>query len=585
MRHPNLCNPLQNHSHSSSVSSACGAGPTTTTAVSLEAAAGQVAAATLSRLALASNGSAPGTAQGYVEAAPAPTAAGPEHLHQQQQARPRPQEIIDDEEDLGAAAQPAAAAALQEGAAEEEDGGPEIRLVWDGSSARPGSGVQAPLPVAAGGSAAADLKQRGNACIKAGDWEGAVECYTLAIAAADMEAAPAADAAADAAPLRATLHSNRAHALLKLGRNAEVGGPCQGSLWVWVWGAAGCPKAVEPQGTAGSRALPRMPRHLLLFARRRPLMPWPRTACTRPGPSPCTGWRRRGWRWATGRRWSPPARRWVGTVGVPACLLSAHAWQQQPMAPPLPTPLVCVPQGEPLVARSSEGHTQFTPLLDRAAVAAARAGSLAGFDGQQLEVRCAGDEAWLGGPAPHVPELDGPLDEDAPAGVGPALALPNSPTSGHVSGSGGGSLARSGAAAGVAAGASSDPLVAWDFRRTAAAAARRTSFRCVREAVVAARDGDRILLRRGVHNGMGCVEGVELVVEGQAAEGCCCRFVPAPPLLTAVPAAPAHPHACPCPAASASRWPSGCWWRGRGRWARQPSTSVPTAPPFGLCGG
>jgi hypothetical protein len=41
-----------------------------------------------------------------------------------------------------------------------------------------------------------------------------------------------------------------------------------------------------------------------------------------------------------------------------------------------------------LLAVSSEGRTEFSPLLDRLAVAAAAAGSLAGFDGRDLEVRC-----------------------------------------------------------------------------------------------------------------------------------------------------------------------------------------------------
>jgi hypothetical protein len=50
-----------------------------------------------------------------------------------------------------------------------------------------------------------------------------------------------------------------------------------------------------------------------------------------------------------------------------------------------------------------------------------------------------------------------------------------------------------------------DALAAWDYRQTAAAKQRRrTSFRSVKEAVTAAQDGDRILLRRGTHNGMGC---------------------------------------------------------------------------------
>ena len=51
-------------------------------------------------------------------------------------------------------------------------------------------------------------------------------------------------------------------------------------------------------------------------------------------------------------------------------------------------------RGEALSPKNSEGHTEFTPLLDRIAVAAARAGSLAGFDGLQLEVR--GEEGGWG---------------------------------------------------------------------------------------------------------------------------------------------------------------------------------------------
>ena len=41
-----------------------------------------------------------------------------------------------------------------------------------------------------------------------------------------------------------------------------------------------------------------------------------------------------------------------------------------------------------------------------------------------LQVRDAGEEAWLCRPAPYVPELDGPIDEDS---VLPAthLALPS----------------------------------------------------------------------------------------------------------------------------------------------------------------
>jgi hypothetical protein len=43
--------------------------------------------------------------------------------------------------------------------------------------------------------------------------------------------------------------------------------------------------------------------------------------------------------------------------------------------------------GEALARRSADGSTEFTPLMDDIAVAAARAGSTAGYDGDQLEVR------------------------------------------------------------------------------------------------------------------------------------------------------------------------------------------------------
>lgn len=204
--------------------------------------------------------------------------------------------------------------------------------------------------------------------------------------------------------------------------------------------------------------------------------------------------------------------------------------------------VVACKAGEALSPLDSEGHSEFTPLLDRTAVHAARAGSLAGFDGGQLEVRpccwergvllvpsacllagppeppsgaqsihpspspvwqqvrCAGDEAWLGGAAPHVPELDGPEDEDA---VGPAttLALPATPGGGSAAGSG--ALAVAAASIGSGAG-TTDALAAWDYRQLAGVRQRRrTSFRSMKEAVAAARDGDCILLCRGVHNGMG----------------------------------------------------------------------------------
>lgn len=246
---------------------------------------------------------------------------------------------------------------------------------------------------------------------------------------------------------------------------------------------------------------------------------------------------------------------------------------------------------------------------------AAAAGSLAGFDGAQLEVgrggggclwglaggrralmpacmlhfrlsspellppvsaspllpptqvRSAGEEAWLGGPAPHVPELDGPLDEDAPAGAGPTLALP--PPGGPGAAAAGVKGSSSALALAAPAGAPVDPLVAWDYRRTTAAGGRRrTSFRSIKEAVAAARDGDRILLRRGVHNGMGCalLRCALLGAPGAAGGGVGGGLVPARlpgcplphRLMHCSHLKPALASLPPCPAARASPSQSGC---------------------------
>ncbi|PSC73819.1 Small glutamine-rich tetratricopeptide [Micractinium conductrix] len=178
-------------------------------------------------------------------------------------------------------------------------------------------------------------------------------------------------------------------------------------------------------------------------------------------------------------------------------------------------------KGEGLAPQNSEGHTEFTPLLDSIAVAAARALNPVGFDGLQLEVRDAGDDAWLCGPAPHVPELDGPEGEDQ---VGPVtnLALPDVASIGSTP------VCKPGSSGALTAGASArgagggDPLAAWDYRQTAAVQQRRrTSFRSIKEAVAAARDGDRIILRRGIHNGMGqaITLNKRVMIEGEGALG------------------------------------------------------------------
>ena len=130
-------------------------------------------------------------------------------------------------------------------------------------------------------------------------------------------------------------------------------------------------------------------------------------------------------------------------------------------------------------------------------------GSLAGFPGTCLHVRSAGDEAWLGGPAPYDPQLDGPEAVD-PGQVVKYL----SSTAGLKGDAALGAVVPLGPdGAPLQAGPAPDRLVTWQAQH----AQRRTSFRSLKEAMLAAEDGDRILLGSGTHNGMGCAVRV---VEG-----------------------------------------------------------------------
>ena len=136
--------------------------------------------------------------------------------------------------------------------------------------------------------------------------------------------------------------------------------------------------------------------------------------------------------------------------------------------------------GQKMVCTSAEGYNVFSPLLDEACVLAVKQGRLKqAFAGVQLEVRNAGDDAWLGGPAPHMVELDGPTPDEADINLGPLLALPSN-ESHHA-------------------------LATWQYGGAffKGTHQRRTSFRSIKEAVSAAQDGDIIILRKGIHNGMG----------------------------------------------------------------------------------
>ena len=189
-------------------------------------------------------------------------------------------------------------------------------------------------------------------------------------------------------------------------------------------------------------------------------------------------------------------------------------------------------QGEKFCSKDSDGRTlEFSPMIDSIAVRAAISGNLTvGFPGRQLEVRCAGEEAWLGRPAPHVPELDGPLDEDS--------ALPSDSLDGENDSKTSKDDARKrikggtsshdidklqkGMDAGASISAREDALVSWTFTDNAALQKRqRTSFRSLNEAMKAAIDGDRIILRRGVHNGLGEAVNItkRVLIEGEGSLG------------------------------------------------------------------
>ncbi|DBA69639.1 TPA: hypothetical protein ACH3X2_012700 [Trebouxia sp. C0005] len=98
------------------------------------------------------------------------------------------------------------------------------------------------------------------------------------------------------------------------------------------------------------------------------------------------------------------------------------------------------------------------------------------FVGCNHAVRSAGEDAWLGKPAPEDPTLDGPSTHSASP-----LQIENS----HP-----------------------DCKNTQLFSKTAASQAlttgsQRTSYRSIKEAVEAAHDGDHIILQPGIHNGMG----------------------------------------------------------------------------------
>lgn len=115
-------------------------------------------------------------------------------------------------------------------------------------------------------------------------------------------------------------------------------------------------------------------------------------------------------------------------------------------------------QGERAAVKVNDRSRAFDGLMDAIAMRAAREGSLAGFDGRLIYVRSAGEEAWLGREAPENPAFD-----DFERGL-----HRNEDDS-------------------DACGRKDAPIHA----------------RSLVHAMELAKDGDRILVLRGIHNGLG----------------------------------------------------------------------------------
>lgn len=136
-------------------------------------------------------------------------------------------------------------------------------------------------------------------------------------------------------------------------------------------------------------------------------------------------------------------------------------------------------RGEKEQLEEGDFSKSFRDLLDEIAVSAAEDGSVVGFDGRLIFVRSAGEEAWLGRAAPLNAAFD-ELENEMPD---------------PVFGAGGGE--------GKGKGVENTPIHA----------------RSLPDALKMARDGDRILLLRGIHNGCGQVVDVDkrVIIRGEGA--------------------------------------------------------------------
>lgn len=169
-------------------------------------------------------------------------------------------------------------------------------------------------------------------------------------------------------------------------------------------------------------------------------------------------------------------------------------------------------RGQQLARSALHEHMarDFGPLLERISYEGVIAGSYDAFDGRTLEVRDAGEDAWKMGPAPHVPALDNPQAETS------INALEDGVTDARDRVRGGTDLAVLGGSDGSTLASRSANAIA-----RAHAAKQRYSYRSIHEAMDAAEDGDRILLKAGIHNTGGTMVTVKkrVLIRGEGTLG------------------------------------------------------------------
>jgi hypothetical protein len=140
-------------------------------------------------------------------------------------------------------------------------------------------------------------------------------------------------------------------------------------------------------------------------------------------------------------------------------------------------------QGQEVLTEAGSRVGEFTALMDEISNSAVLDGSLAGFDGRLLHVRSAGEEAWLGKEAPLNPLIDEVAEETS-------LRL----------GLGGGDSGDSDDDGDLLDEGTKASVIAKRKNMKGMAKANTLSFRSIKDAVEEAKDGDRILLLRGIHN-------------------------------------------------------------------------------------